>query len=105
MLLIVSGRGGDQRQDFYDMDFQLLPVQRKEHPNSNIKRTVPLGFEEMKHIASHLSAGIPHVRVDLYDINGNIYFGELTFFSGSGNIPFIPEEWDYKIGEWLKLPQ
>lgn len=104
MLLIVSGRGCDQRQDFYDMDFQLLPVQRKEHPNSNIKRTVPLGFESMKHIASQLSAGIPHVRVDLYDINGQIYFGELTFFSGSGNIPFIPEEWDYKIGDWLKLP-
>lgn len=104
MLLIVSGRGNDQRQDFYDMDFNLLPVQRKEHPNSGINRVVSRGFYEMKLIAEKLSAGIPHVRVDLYDINGKIYFGELTFFSGSGNIPFEPDEWDYKIGEWLQLP-
>ena len=104
MLLIVSGRGNDQRKDFYDMDFNLLPVQRKEHPNSGINRVVSRGFYEMKLIAEKLSAGIPHVRVDLYDINGKIYFGELTFFSGSGNIPFEPDEWDYKIGEWFQLP-
>lgn len=105
MLLIVSGRGKDQRQDFYDMDFNLLPVQRKEHPNSGIRREKPMNFNEMKQMAIKLSKGIPHIRVDLYSINTKIYFGELTFFSGSGNIPFEPEEWDYKIGEWLKLPR
>lgn len=104
MLLIVSGRGEDQRQDFYDLDFHLLPVCRKEHPNSGIKREKPLNWEKMKDIARSLSSGIPHVRVDLYDICGKILFGELTFYSGSGNIPFEPKEWDYKIGEWLKLP-
>lgn len=104
MVLIVSGRGKDQRQDFYDMEFKLLPVQRKEHPNSGLKREKPSSFNEMKEIAMRLSKGMPHVRVDLYNINTKIYFGELTFFSGSGNIPFEPEEWDYKIGEWLKLP-
>lgn len=105
MMLIVSGRGKDQRQDFYDMDFNLLPVHRKEHPNSGLKREKPLNLEKMKELAGALSAGIPHVRVDLYDINGSIYFGELTFYSGSGNIPFEPKEWDHIIGEWLKLPQ
>lgn len=63
------------------------------------------GFEQMKEIARKLSKGFPHVRVDLYDINGHIYFGELTFFHFSGNVLFEPEEWDYKIGEWLKLPK
>ena len=105
MLLIVSGRGKDQRQDFYDMDFNLLPVYRKEHPNSGIARMKPFSFEKMKDLAKQLSSGIPHVRVELYDIQGDVYFGELTFYSGSGNIPFEPEEWDYKIGEWLKLPK
>ncbi|MBR4131174.1 MAG: glycosyl transferase [Bacteroidaceae bacterium] len=104
MLLIVSGRGKDQRQDFYDMDFNLLPVYRKEHPNSGIIRKKPVNWGKMKDIAKNLSSGIPHVRVDLYHICGRILFGELTFYSGSGNIPFIPQEWDYKIGEWLKLP-
>lgn len=105
MLLIVSGRGEDQRQDFYDMNFELLPVQRKEHPNSRVTRDVPQNFGKMINLSKILSGGISHVRVDLYDINGRIYFGELTFFSGSGNIPFVPYEWDYKIGEWLKLPK
>ena len=105
MLLIVSGRGTDQRQDFYDIEFNLLPVHRKEHPNSGIIREKPVGYDDMVKLAGSLSLGIPHVRVDLYNINGKIYFGELTFFSGSGNIPFEPEEWDYKIGEWLKLPK
>ena len=59
----------------------------------------------MKEIAAKLSAGIPHVRVDLYNINGKIYFGELTFFHWSGVVPFDPPEWDYKLGELIHLPQ
>lgn len=105
MLLIVSGRGGDQRQDFYDMNFNLLPVHRKEHPNSGVKRIPPKNFDVMQNLAEKLSKGIPHVRVDFYNINGKIYFGELTFFSGGGDTRFVPDEWDYIIGDWLKLPQ
>lgn len=105
MLLLASNRAHGAYMNFYDMDFNLLPVQRKAHPNAKISFPKPKGFEDMKHLAEILSEGIPHVRVDFYDINGKIYFGELTFFSGSGNIPFHPDEWDYKIGEWLELPK
>ena len=59
----------------------------------------------MIRLAETLSKDIPHVRVDFYDINGKIYFGELTFFHFSGNTRFQPDEWDYKIGEWLELPK
>lgn len=52
----------------------------------------------MKEIAGILSKGFPHVRVDLYDINDHVYFDELTFFHFSGNVPFVPNEWDEKIG-------
>ena len=52
-----------------------------------------------------LSNGIPHVRVDWYEINGKLYFGELTFYTCSGFIPFENEKWDYEIGEMLKLPK
>ena len=48
---------------------------------------------------------MPHVRVDLYNIGGKIYFGELTFYHWSGLTPFVPEEWDYKFGEELMLPE
>ena len=58
----------------------------------------------MIEVARRLSQGFRHVRVDLYNVNGEIYFGELTFFNNAGLLPFQPHEWDYKIGEWLKLP-
>lgn len=104
MLLIATERStGDLKSDFFDSDFNHLPFT---HGHQNAKKEIkkPAGFEKMKEIAAILSKGFPHIRVDLYDINGHIYFGELTFFSSSGNVPFEPEEWDYKIGEWLKLP-
>lgn len=95
--------GEETKFDFYDMDFNHLPFTNG-HPNSSKPISKPAGFETMKELARKLSTGIPHVRVDFYDVNGHIYFGELTFFHWSGTMLFEPEEWDYKFGEWLKLP-
>lgn len=89
--------------DFFDMDFNHLPFTNG-HPNATKKIERPKGFETMKKLAEKVSQGLPHVRVDFYDINGNIYFGEITFFHWSGMKPFNPKEWDYKFGSWLKLP-
>ena len=58
----------------------------------------------MKELAEKLSVNIPQVRVDFYEVNGKVYFGEMTFFHWSGMTPFEPEEWDYKFGSWIKLP-
>lgn len=58
----------------------------------------------MKEIASILSQNIPHVRIDLYEVNGRIYFGEYTFYHHAGFVPFHPEEWDYKFGDLITLP-
>ena len=58
----------------------------------------------MKELAEKLSVNIPQVRVDFYEVNGKVYFGEMTFFHWSGMMPFEPEEWDYKFGSWIKLP-
>lgn len=97
-------KGVETKFDFYDMDFKLLPFTNG-HPNSGKELKRPLGFEDMQRIASILSENIPHVRIDLYDINGKIYFGEMTFFHWSGLTHFHPMEWDYKFGEWIKLPK
>ena len=56
----------------------------------------------MKVIAGKLSEGFPMVRVDLYEVDGKIWFGEYTFYHWSGFVPFEPEIWDYKFGTWLK---
>lgn len=89
--------------DFFDADFNWLDI-RHGHPNAICKPEKPKNFELMKEIASKLSVGFPQLRVDLYEANGKVYFGELTFFHHGGIIPFDPEEWDYKFGEWIKLP-
>lgn len=89
--------------NFYDMDFNLLPFTHG-HPNSDAPIKRPASLEKMKELASILSAGLPHLRVDFYDINGRIYFGELTFFHHSGFVPFEPEFWDKKLGDMINLP-
>ena len=89
--------------DFYDTDFNHLPI-KNGHPNADTLIEKPRGFDKMKELSRILSKGIPHVRVDFYDINGHIYFGELTLFHWSGFVKFEPNEWDNSFGSWIKLP-
>ena len=102
VMFIATDRGVATKFDFFDMDFQHLPFTNG-HPCADIAPSKPKCFEEMKKLAALLSSGIKHVRVDFYEINGRVYFGELTFSHWSGMIPFEPEEWDYKLGEMIKL--
>lgn len=89
--------------DYFDMNFNHLPFECG-HKNSDKEITKPDNFDYMVEIASKLSAGFPQVRVDLYDIDGRVYFGEMTFFHMSGFYKFEPDEWDYKLGEYFVLP-
>lgn len=65
----------------------------------------PQNLDQMIKFAAMLSKGIPHIRVDFYEINNQIYFGELTLYSGSGLTMFNPPSADLEIGKLLKLPQ
>ena len=104
-LFIGTERGtGDVKFDYYDADFNHLDLIQV-HPMSGKDLPKPQHFEKMKELAAKLSEGLPQVRVDFYNINGDIYFGELTFFHHGGVIPFHPEEWDYTFGSWIKLPE
>ena len=103
-LFVATGRQqNDTRFDFYDTEFNHLPVLNG-HPNANVWPVKPHNFEEMLDIAGKLSKEFPHVRVDLYNVNGRIYFGELTFFHWSGMVPFEPSSWDLKFGDMIQLP-
>lgn len=107
IMFIATDRANPEEEtkfDFFDMEFNHLPFQNG-HPNAKKSIMQPKGFEKMKELAAKLSAGIPQVRVDFYDIDGKVYFGELTFSHWSGFVPFDPEEWDYKLGSWIDLPQ
>ena len=107
-MFIASDRTNPNEEtkfDFFDMDFNHLPFTNG-HPNSKewdkIKR--PKGLDEMKKYAEILSKGLPEARIDFYDINGKVYFGEITFFHWSGFERFEPAEWDKKFGSWITLP-
>ena len=89
--------------DFFDMNFNHLPI-KQGHPNADNIPEKPINFEKMKELARVLSEGFPHIRVDFYEINGQVYFGELTFYHFGGVEPFIPESWDSVFGSWLNLP-
>lgn len=88
--------------DFFDMDYHHLDI-RNGHPNSDVLPDKPVCFELMKELASNLSKGLPQVRVDFYEVDGRVYFGELTFFHFGGFTPFEPEEWDYRLGSLIDL--
>ena len=96
--------GEEVKFDFYDMDFKHLDF-KQGHPNAAVSPAKPETFEEMRQLAEKLSQGIPHMRVDFYEVNGKAYFGELTFSHFSGMVPFNPEEWDETFGSWIKLPE
>lgn len=104
-LFIATDRGSqteDTKFDFFDDNFNHLPITNG-HPNANPTPEKPMCFEEMKRLASVLGEGIPQVRVDFYEVNGKVYFGEMTFFHWSGMVPFEPDEWDSIFGSWIQL--
>ncbi|MBR4333258.1 MAG: glycosyl transferase [Clostridia bacterium] len=102
IVLIVTDRATDCRYDFYDMDFKQLDL-RYGKGRDDDKNQKPEFFEEMKEIAAKLSEGIPFVRIDLYEVNGQVFFGEYTFYDGGGFQWYKPDEWEYKLGSWLKI--
>lgn len=106
-MFIATDRGSvgeETKFDFFDMDFKHLPFTNG-HPNGAKQPACPESFAKMKDLASMLSKGMPQVRIDFYDINGHIYFGEITLSHWSGLKQFDPEEWDYTFGSWIQLPE
>ena len=88
----------------YDDEFNKLPcLELDERPLERIIEK-PLMFEFMKEIASRLSEDFLEARVDLYEIEGEVKFGEITFYDSSGYMIFDPDEFDEEMGEMFILP-
>lgn len=90
--------------NIYDPSWNLMPFGRPNHLNSNTTILKPKNFYKMVQFAEKLSRDIPFVRVDFYETNGRLYFGELTFYPGAGFEEFNPESYDYLLGSWIRLP-
>ena len=102
---VIDGRNSVMTIDFFDNDWEHLPFHEpRDYPFADKVISRPDSYDKMWKLAEDLSQGLPFLRVDLYDVNGRIYFGELTFFPTSGIGGFDPREWDYVFGSWIELP-
>lgn len=89
---------------FLDLNWKPTPFYRLDHEPLPFEIEKPEKFDEMLEIARKLTTGIPFVRADMYYLDNQIYFSELTFSPGSGFGPFNPDEWERKMGDWIELP-
>lgn len=87
---------------FYDTTWTRMPFERH-YPAAKEDINKPRSYEDMVALAEKLAQKIPFVRVDFYEVKGKPYFGELTFFPGSGFEEFNPEQWDKTLGDWIEL--
>jgi len=91
--------------DFFDCDYNHLPFTYGGGLHANPLPEKPKNYDKMIELAEKLAKPFPFVRVDFYEIGDEIFVGEMTFYSGGGILPITPREWDYKLGEYFKLPE
>ncbi len=95
------------KRNIYDVEWNLIKqVETKFEKDLKHIYQKPKNLDEMLIVAAKLSKGFEHVRVDLYNVDGKIYFGEMTFFHGGGvNDFFKPKEFELLVGSWFNLPK
>lgn len=93
----------DHKRNIYDIDWNLLDLTIKCPNDPKAKIDMPSDYDNMVEVAKKLSAGLPHVRVDLYSVNGHTYFGEMTLYHGNGYEKFTPEKYGEEFGSYIDL--
>ena len=99
--VVISDRRKNMVNDYFDMDWVHQNITLKEIPFAERVPEKPKNFETMRQLATKLSMGHPHLRVDFYEVNSKVYFSELTFYSSSGYGQFTPEAWDDIWGNYI----
>ena len=91
------------RVSFITMNWEKAPFGRADYPEFEALPSKPIKFDKMVSVAKKLSEEQPFLRVELYEISGEFYFSELTLFPCGGLMPFVPKEWDRKLGDMIEL--
>lgn len=99
-IIVDKDRYIDHKRNFYTTDWERVNV-TTDHEQFETPYPKPKNFEKMLDIARKLSADFPFVRVDLYNVDGKIYFGELTFYPWAGYVQFTPDEFDFTLGKLM----
>lgn len=101
---VYSQRFYDMRENIFDMEWNEQPVEM-DYKCSETNIPKPRNFERMKQLAEKLCKGFSLVRIDFYNIDGRIYFGEMTFTPGNGKLRMEPKEFDTQLGKMVSLPE
>lgn len=99
-IIVDKDRYINHKRNFYDTAWNRINVST-DHEQFETPYPQPKNFNRMLDVARKLSEDFPFVRVDLYNVDGKIYFGELTFYPWSGYVQFTPDEFDYTLGELM----
>lgn len=104
---LIADRTTDETIDFYDRSWnhqEFIGLNPNVH-HALISEIKPVNYQEMLEVADKLATAINHpfVRIDLYNVNGKVYFGEITFFPAGGYGTFRPKVWDSKLGQMINL--
>lgn len=102
LMYVVVDRTIGAKQNYYDMDFKKVNIQQC-YPNTDKEIEKPKNFAKMVSIAKKLSKGIPHIRVDFYEVEGRVYVGELTLYDSAGMEKFDPPQYDEILGSYIDL--
>ena len=102
IILVCSNRFSQLKKTFFDKNWNLINMYEGMHKNNKLIQK-PTNFEEMKILAEKLSKNIKFVRIDFYEINRKLFFGEITFYPNSGYEHFIPEKYNNLLGKYLKV--
>ena len=95
----------EHRANYYDRNGNFLPFGKTYCPPDYTKKIeMPKNLGKMIELAETISHNTVLSRIDFYEIDGQVYFGEITFYPGSGFSPFTDEKWDYKLGDMIDLP-
>ena len=101
----IADKSKVTRRNIYDLDWNLMNAEISYPKEQSIILEKPVKLDEMIAVSKKLSSAFPHARVDLYNIDGNILFGEITFFHQSGMGKIKPESFEIEMGKWLELPE
>lgn len=102
-LWIDKNRYSDHRRGFWDKNLNFLPNVISDHPTFDVPPILPTNIDVMIELSEKLSSKFPFARVDWYNINGKIIFGEITFYPWSGYVQYTPDSFDFELGACFKI--
>lgn len=102
IILVCSNRFKELKKTFFNKDWNIIDLTEGNHRNDKYIQK-PINFEKMTMLAEKLSKNMKFVRIDFYEANRKLFFGEITFYPNSGYEIFVPEKYNNILGEWIEI--